>query len=82
MSDKSAHLKALLNERLGVTRLTLDKALGLSGASPPYGVVNSYPECFSGFSCFVGQRSYQNLGVGGRAKFPTIGTFPLVAHVR
>ena len=36
---------------------------------------------FSGFSCFVEQRSCQNFGVRGRAEFTTIGTFPLVAHV-
>src|SRR5260370_42442158 len=36
---------------------------------------------FSGFSCFVEQRSGQNFGVRGRAKFTSVGTFPLVAHV-
>jgi hypothetical protein len=36
---------------------------GRAGASPSYGVVKPYPECFSNFSCFVGQRSCQEFGL-------------------
>src|SRR5258708_19771273 len=54
---------------------------GSFGSLAPLWCCQATQRVFSGFSCFVEHRSGQNFGVRGRAKFTSVGTFPLVAHV-
>jgi hypothetical protein len=49
------------------------------GSLAPLWCCQAYPECFSGFSCFVGQRSCQKLG-GEIELICDWWTFPLVAQ--
>src|SRR5258707_2304873 len=70
-----------LRERSVVPHLFLRARIALFGSLAPLWCCQATQRVFSGFSCFVEQRSCQNFGFSGRAKFTTVATFPLVAHV-